>query len=112
MQIFPEQVAAELRVDAAHSLVKELVNNLGVNDPKVILVFDSNKGAADEAKHPWKVRVFYNSPDSLQHADLDVETVLQNTKIKARDNEIIRTIYPGRTIGWCGKINGVQVWIT
>lgn len=112
MQIFPVQVAPETQVDPAHPLVKLLVDNYGVRDPKVILVFDNNKGAADEIPNKWKVHVFYNSPDPLQHANLNVDTVLQGTKIMAKNEEILRTIYPGGVIGWCGKINGVQVWIT
>lgn len=116
MQIFPEQVAQETQVPPNSGLIKFLKDNLSakytITDPKVILVFDSNKGAPDDADFPWKVHVFYNSPSPLEEADLDVDVVLMNTKIKAQAEEIIRTIYPEGYIGWCGKINGVPLWIT
>ena len=112
MQIFPGQVAKETRIDSSHALVKELENNQGVTDPKIILVFSSNKLPQNDPKHGWEVHVFFNSPSQLQMANLNVETVLADTKIKAKDVEVIKTIYPEGTIGWCGKINGVQVWIT
>jgi hypothetical protein len=111
MQIRPEQVAQQTRVDDAHGLVKAL-KDAGVKDPKIVLVFDSNEGEADENAHRWKVRVFYHSPTELDNADLAVPVVLKNVKIMADDKEVIRTIYPDGYIGWCGKINGQQVWIT
>lgn len=112
MQISKEQVAGETRVDSATSLVEDLKTNHGVKDPKIILVFDSNAGGSDEAEHPWKVDVFFNSPTELEEANLDVWTVLSDTKVMSQDEEVIRTIYPGGNIGWCGKINGRPVWIT
>lgn len=112
MQILPEQIANETRVDATTSLVRDLTSNHGVKDPKIILVFDSNKGGADENKHPWKVHVFYNSPTPLEHANLAVPTLLKDTKMWAVGQEVIRTIYPDGAIGFCGKINGVPIWIT
>jgi hypothetical protein len=113
MQILPEQVVMpETRVEDSTDLVQLLKTKHGVKDPKVILVFDSNKGGADETKHPWKVRVFYHSPTDLTTADLTQPTVLANIKLQAQDKEMIRTIYPDGYIGWCGKINGVPVWIT
>lgn len=111
MQIRPEQVAKETRVDDTSSVVKAL-KAAGVKDPKIVLVFDSNNGGADEVDFPWKVHVFYHSPTELDNADLAVPVVLKNVKIMADDKEVIRTIYPDGYIGWCGKINGVQVWIT
>ena len=114
MQISLDQVAQETRVDPTSTtgLVQFLKTNHGVKNPKVILVFDSNKGGADEAKNPWKIHVFYSSPSSLEQANLQVPTVLRDTKIMAQGEEIIRTIYPDGWIGWCGKINGQPIWIT
>jgi len=112
MQIFKEQIAQETRVDSATSLVQDLKTNHGVKDPKIILVFDSNEDCPDEAEHPWKVHVFYNSPTPLEHADLSVPMVLKDTKLWPQGEEVIRTVYPEGNIGWCGKINGKRVWIT
>ena len=77
MQFTSEKIAGETRVDSATSLVQDLKTNYGVKDPKIILVFDSNAGGPDEAEHPWKVHVFFNSPTDLEHLNLDVETVLK-----------------------------------
>ena len=106
MQITEGQVAQEIQVNSSTALLQELQNTYGVRDPKIILAF-APSGAKD-----WKVHVFFNSPATLQRADLDVDTVLMNVKIKAKNDEVIKTIYPGGWIGWCGKINGQQVWIT
>lgn len=111
MQISPKQVAQETRVDDTNRIVKEL-KDAGVKDPKIILVFGSNAGGADEAHVPWQVHVFYHSPTELETANLAVKVVLRNTQIMSDEEGVIKTIYPDGYIGWCGKINGVQVWIT
>lgn len=111
MQILPDQVAAEVRVDDSHPLVAEL-KKLGAIGPKVMLVFDSNAGAPDEETNRWKVRVFYNAPTELETVDLTVSHLPAFTKIKATGDEMIKTHYPDGYVGWCGSINGVPVWVT
>jgi len=110
MQIHPEQVASETRVDDSSEVVQVLKAN-GAVKPKIVLVFDENPGD-DKLKNPWKVRVFYNSPTPLQNADLSVNVVLMDTKIMPSGEDVIRTIYPDGYIGWCGVVGGTPVWIT
>lgn len=112
MNFTSEKIAAETRVDSATSLVQDLETNYGCKDPKLIVVIASNADGPDGAEHPWKVHVYFNSPTELEHVNLDVETVLSDTKVMSQDQEVIRTIYPGGNIGWCGKVNGKRVWIT
>jgi hypothetical protein len=112
MQISQEQIAGETRVDSTTSLVQDLKTNHGVKDPKIILVFDSNEGGPDAAEHPWKVHVFFNSPTELEEANLNVPTVLRDTKVWVEGEEVIKTTYPGGNIGFCTKIGGQPVWIT
>lgn len=112
MELFEKHIAGETRVDSTTSLVQDLITNYGVKDPKVILAFYSNEGGPDAAENPWKVHVFYNSPTELEHLNLDVETVLTDTKVMSQDQEVIKTIYPGGNIGFCTKIFGKRIWIT
>jgi hypothetical protein len=112
MQIKPNQVVTpETRVDDTSPLV-EALKAAGAKEPKIVLVFDSNKGAADAAENPWKVRVFYHSSMPLTEVDLSVKTLLMDTKIMPEDDEVMRTIYPDKYVGWCGVINGQAIWIT
>lgn len=108
MQITMDQVGQETQVGpmTADGLVKLLVG-LGVKNPKVILAFGDG-----DTPNTWKVHVFFNSPTPLEQANLAVQTVLRDTKVMAQGQEVIRTVYPDGYIGWCGKINGVGIWIT
>jgi hypothetical protein len=108
MRITRDQVSQEVRINSTDPLFIDLKSK-GVRDPKVILVFDNN--APPGSRKDW-VHVFYVAPTALEEVDLNVNTILQNTKIKALDKEIIRTIYPEGYIGWCGWLNGQQKWIT
>jgi hypothetical protein len=56
--------------------------------------------------------VFYHSPTVLEDAKLNVDVVLRDTRLMARDKEVIKTIYPDGYVGWCGIINAQKVWIT
>ena len=111
MQIHPSQVASETRVDDASQLV-QVLKAAGAKRPKIVLVFDSNEGAADANENKWKVHVFFHSATPLEEANLDVKVLLMDTKIMPLEDEVVRTIYPGGYIGWCGVINGQSVWIT
>ncbi len=108
MQITLEEVAQETRLDPTNSLIQDLEAR-GVKNPRVVLAFANNDGTGSAKK--W-VHVFYVSPTDLEMANLNTNTVAQGMKIKAADEEIIRTIYPEGYIGWCGWLNGQQVWIT
>lgn len=111
MQLKPEQVEQEIRVDAKHELL-ELLKIYGVTNPKVILAFAPNQ-EADADAYPWKVHVFYNSPSDLIQVNLNVPTVLRGTKVRPDGDEVIKTIYPGEGyVGYCTKIGGVQMWVT
>lgn len=110
MQIRPSQVASETRIDDNDPLVQAL-KKAGAKAPKFVLVFDSNQGEADEQQHPWKVRVFYNSPAPAETTDLDVPVMLMNSKIKPAGDAVVQMTYPGGYRSWCGEINGQLVWI-
>jgi hypothetical protein len=101
MHITQEQIAGETRIDSTMSLVQDLKTNHGVEDPKLILVFESN----------GKVHVFFNSPTALEQANLEGPMLLRDTKVWVEGEEVIKTTYPDGTIGFCTKINGKPVWI-
>lgn len=114
MQIDPKQVPEEIQVSDETELVKLLVTNYGVTNPKIILVFYENADKEDMEQFPWKVRVFYKSPKPLQKVDLfNNLTLLRDTKIQpVDDDDVIRTIYQTGYYGICTSSGGNRIWIT